>query len=108
MAIPMPFAWLKERVKTVLQNGGISIYREDCNIEQMDRNYSTLAQMFPDRAGIVENKCVQGHYDHWAYVNEIEGVELLDSLCIRADTVSILNRYVTPWPFILSTTAMPI
>ncbi len=36
---------LKERVKTVLQNGGISIYREDCNIEQMDRNYSTLADV---------------------------------------------------------------
>ena len=79
MGNPDALAWLKERVKTVLQNGGISIYREDCNIEQMDRNYSTLAQMFPDRAGIVENKCVQGHYDYWAYVNEIEGVELLDS-----------------------------
>ena len=56
MGNPEALAWLKERVKTVLENGGISIYREDCNIEQMARNYDTLALMYPDRAGITEKK----------------------------------------------------
>lgn len=79
MGNPEALAWLKERVKTVLENGGISIYREDCNIEQMARNYDTLALMYPDRAGITENKCVQGHYDYWDYLINLDSIELLDS-----------------------------
>ncbi len=71
--------WLKNRIKTILEEGGISIYREDCNIEQMARNYETLALMYPDRAGIYENKCVQGHYDLWDFLINLDSIELLDS-----------------------------
>ena len=71
--------WLKAQVTKVLTEGGISIYREDLNIGRSEANYNIYNTAHPDRAGITENKCVQGHYDYWKYLIELDQIELLDS-----------------------------
>ena len=71
--------WLKSQVAKVLTEGGISIYREDLNIGRSETNYNLYNAAHPDRTGITENKCVQGHYDYWKYLIGLDQVELLDS-----------------------------
>ena len=79
MSNPEAMAWLKSQIAKVLTDGGISIYREDFNIERTAKNYLTYNNTHRDRQGILENKCVQGHYEFWKYLNELDNIELIDS-----------------------------
>lgn len=72
-------AWLKTQIAKVLTEGGISIYREDMNLGRSEIYYNLYNSSHPDRSGMTENKCVQGHYDYWKYLIELDQVELIDS-----------------------------
>lgn len=72
-------AWLKTQIAKVLTEGGISVYREDMNLGRSEIYYTLYNNSHPERTGMTENKCVQGHYDYWKYLIELDQVELLDS-----------------------------
>lgn len=71
--------WLKKQISTVLIEGGISIYREDLNIERTADNYMLYNSTNPNRSGMLENKCVQGHYEYWDYLLSLDNIDLIDS-----------------------------
>ncbi len=69
-------AWLVERVMSVLDTGGISMYREDFNIYA--QQYWTLGDS-EKRIGITENKSVQGHLAYWDTLLTINPELIIDS-----------------------------
>ena len=71
--------WLCNRVKTILSEGGLSIYREDLNIVIMADNWRQANAAHPDRTGMTENGCVQGHYEYWDAILELPQIKIIDS-----------------------------
>ncbi len=59
---PDAVAWMSERVIKILEEGGISLYREDFNIPPLS---AWRANDGEDRAGMTENLYVQGHLRFW-------------------------------------------
>ncbi len=55
-------AWLVDRVAGVLRDGGISLYRQDFNVDPAAA-WNTADQK--DRIGFVENRYVQGYLAYW-------------------------------------------
>ena len=71
--------WLCKRVLTILEEGGLSIYREDLNIVIMADNWRQTNEAHPDRAGMSENGCVQGHYEYWDAILSLPQIKIIDS-----------------------------
>ena len=59
---PEVVAWITERVTTILEEGGISIYREDHNVPPLSAWQNADSK---GRSGITENLYVQGHLQFW-------------------------------------------
>ena len=66
-------------MKTILSEGGLSIYREDLNIVIMADNWRQANAAHPDRTGMTENGCVQGHYEYWDAILELPQIKIIDS-----------------------------
>lgn len=71
--------WLINRVSAIIKEGGLSIYREDLNSNSIDETWAATNSAHPDRAGIVENGCVMGHYKYWDMLLALEEIEMIDS-----------------------------
>ena len=70
-------SWMSDRINKVLNEGGISFYREDLNtgaILSIWRAADTA-----DRVGIVENRYVQGHYALWDNILANENINMIDT-----------------------------
>ncbi len=59
--------WMANKIATVMEEGGISIYREDNNLPLLQ---AWLAHDGTNRAGITENLYVQGHMRLWDLLAE--------------------------------------
>ncbi len=59
---PDAVAWMTERVIGILEEGGISIYREDFNVPPLSAWKATDEK---NRVGMTENLYVQGHLRFW-------------------------------------------
>ncbi len=59
---PDAVAWMSERVIKILEEGGISLYREDFNIPPLS---AWRANDGENRSGMTENLYVQGHLRFW-------------------------------------------
>ena len=70
-------SWLTDRVLTIMKKGGISLYRQDFNIDPLPHWQQKDAQCGPDRIGICENHYVTGYLAYW------------DSLIARAPEMMI-------------------
>ena len=57
--------WMQERVFSVLEKGGISLYRQDFNINPLPHWQSADAKQGPCRKGICENHYVTGYLAYW-------------------------------------------
>lgn len=57
--------WLQERVFSVLERGGISLYRQDFNIDPLSHWQEADAKRGPHREGICENHYVTGYLSYW-------------------------------------------
>lgn len=62
---PEARAWLSGRVNSILKKGGISLYRQDYNIEPLGHWLNRDSQNGPDRWGITENHYVTGYLAYW-------------------------------------------
>lgn len=62
---PEARAWLSGRVNSVLKKAGISIYRQDYNIDPLDHWLRRDSENAPDRWGITENHYVTGYLAYW-------------------------------------------
>lgn len=59
---PDVIEWMTSRVISILEEGGISLYREDFNIPPLNAWQNADSK---DRSGITENLYVQGHLKFW-------------------------------------------
>jgi len=57
--------WLQERVFSILEKGGISLYRQDYNVNPLPHWQAADARRGPYRNGISENHCVTGYLAYW-------------------------------------------
>ena len=71
--------WMQERVFSVLEKGGISLYRQDYNINPLPHWQAADGQQGPYRKGICENHYVTGYLAYWdAIINRFPDV-MIDS-----------------------------
>ncbi len=68
--------WLLERVNTVLQDGGIGVYREDFNTRPTE---AFVQYDETDRVGLYENQYLCGHLDYWDAILESNPGIVLDT-----------------------------
>lgn len=73
---PEAYAWLKNRIFSVLEEGRISVYREDHNIRPLDFWRKTDE---PGRTGMTENAYITAHLRLWDELREHFGGMVLDS-----------------------------
>ena len=71
--------WMTDKIKTVLTEGNISIYREDFNNGWTLRIWNQINAAEPDRAGMIENGGVQGHLRLWDNILSLDNIEMIDS-----------------------------
>ena len=71
--------WMTDKIKTVLTEGNISIYREDFNNGWTRRIWNQINAAEPDRAGMIENGGVQGHLRLWDNILSLDNIEMIDS-----------------------------
>jgi len=90
---PEAYAWLKNRIYTVLREGRIDIYREDHNIRPLDYWQQTDQ---PGRQGITENKYIAAHLRLWDELRADFGEMILDSCASggRRNDLSSMRRAV--------------
>ena len=69
---PAAYEWVRDRIFAVMEEGGISLYREDFNIGPL--SFWRYADQGKDangnRAGITENLYIQGHLKLWDAIRE--------------------------------------
>ena len=67
MGNPAAVDWTFDRIKTVMEEGGISMYREDFNCHPLSAwtNADAKKSSEGDRKGITENLHIQGHLELW-------------------------------------------
>ena len=70
-------SWMSDRINKVLNEGGISFYREDLNTGSILSIWR--AADTADRVGIVENRYVQGHYALWDNILANENINMIDT-----------------------------
>ncbi len=67
------------RINGVLNEGGISFYREDLNTGSIRDSWRQAESADPDRSGMIENGYVQGHYALWDGILANENIKMIDS-----------------------------
>ena len=69
---PDAYEWVKNRVLTIMDEGGISLYREDFNTGPISawRLADKLKDADGNRKGITENLYIQGHLSLWDAIRE--------------------------------------
>lgn len=60
--------WLITRIISILETADVAIYREDFNMGPLS-TWSSVNAADPDRAGINENKHIQGHFRLWEAIS---------------------------------------
>lgn len=75
---PEALDFMINRINSVLNEGGISFYREDLNTGSI-RAIWRSAETDPDRQGMLENSFVQGHYALWDGILANENIQMIDS-----------------------------
>ena len=75
---PEALNFMINRINTVLNEGGISFYREDLNTGSI-RDIWRTAETEADRQGMLENGYVQGHYALWDGILANENIQMIDS-----------------------------
>ncbi len=90
---PEAVEWMTRRVIGILEEGGISIYREDFNIPPLS---TWRANDEADRSGMTENLYVQGHLQFWDNLREHFPGMILDSCASggRRNDLESLRRAV--------------
>jgi len=58
-------AWMQERVFSILEKGGMSMYRQDLNINPLPHWQQADEKRGPNRNGICENHYVTGYLSYW-------------------------------------------
>lgn len=58
-------AWLQERVFSILEKGGMSMYRQDFNIDPLPHWQQADEKRGPNRNGVCENHYVTGYLAYW-------------------------------------------
>ncbi len=62
---PDAFNWTKNKILTFMQTHGVSMYREDFNLDPSNFWYTGDVAQGENRRGITENLYIQGHYELW-------------------------------------------
>ncbi|MBI2844877.1 MAG: alpha-galactosidase [Armatimonadetes bacterium] len=96
MGNPEARRWLADHVSKLIKEQGISIYRQDFNIEPLVFWRNTDA---PDRQGIAESKYVRGYLEYWDELVRRKPDLLIDTCSSggRRDDVETLRRSVPFW-----------
>lgn len=76
---PEALNWMINRINGVLNEGGISFYREDLNTGSIRDIWRQAESADPDRSGMIENGYVQGHYALWDGILANENIKMIDS-----------------------------
>ena len=71
--------WVTNKITTVINDAGVSIYREDFNNGHTLRIWNQYNAQNPDRAGMIENGEAQGHLALWDSILKIDSVKMIDS-----------------------------
>lgn len=84
MSDPALRAYLVERVSSVLEKGGIDLYRQDYNIDPLGHWVIHENNSGEGRHGFLENHCVTGYLAYWDALIEKYPEMMLDS-CAPAE-----------------------
>ena len=76
---PEALNWMINRINGVLNEGGISFYREDLNTGSIRDIWRQAESAETDRSGMIENGYVQGHYALWDGILANENIKMIDS-----------------------------
>lgn len=71
--------WFAQRVFDVMEKGGISLYRQDYNIDPIGHWTAHENRMGENRHGFLENHCVTGYHAYWDKIIERYPEMMLDS-----------------------------
>lgn len=89
--------WLQERIFNVLERGGISLYRQDFNINPLSHWQRGDGERGPYRDGICENHYVTGYLAYWdAIINKFPHM-MIDSCASggRRNDLETMRRSVS-------------
>lgn len=70
MGNPEAVEFISKHVISVMKEGGISLYREDFNIDPLPFWTAADEELGENRQGITENKHIQGHFQYWDSIRE--------------------------------------
>ena len=76
---PEALKWMSERINKVLDEGGISFYREDLNTGSIRDIWRQAESTETDRSGMIENGYVQGHYTLWDNILANPNIKMIDT-----------------------------
>ena len=76
---PEALNWMINRISGILNEGGISFYREDLNTGSIRNILREADGIEADRNGMYENRYVQGHYALWDGILANENIKMIDS-----------------------------
>lgn len=93
MGNPEAREWLRDRIIRVMEEGGISVYREDHNIRPLDAWLKTDEK---GRLGLTENHYITGHLQLWDELREHFDGMIIDSCASggRRDDLESMRRGV--------------
>ena len=97
MADPDLRKWLVDRVSSVMDKGGISLYRQDYNIDPLPHWVAHENSFGENRHGFVENHCVTGYLAYWDTLLEKYPGIMLDSCASggRRNDLETIRRSVS-------------
>lgn len=89
--------WLLDRFSSVMDKGGISLYRQDYNIDPLPHWNAHEASLGENRQGFVENHCVTGYLEFWDSLIEKYPGLMLDSCASggRRNDLETIRRSVS-------------
>ncbi len=94
---PECLRWLIEKTDKTIKDAGISIYRQDFNMEALDY---WLQNDGPDRLGMTENLHIQGYLAYWDALRERNPDLLIDSCASggRRNDLETMRRAIALHP----------
>ncbi len=97
MADPSLREYLVERFSSVMENGGISLYRQDYNIDPIGHWVIHEDRLGEGRRGFTENHCVTGYLAFWDALAEKHPDMMLDSCASggRRNDLETMRRSVS-------------
>lgn len=97
MADPELREYLVERFSEVLENGGISLYRQDYNIDPLAHWSAHESSLGDGRRGFVENHCVTGYLAFWDALIRKHPDRMIDSCASggRRNDLETMRRSVS-------------